>query len=932
MKNRFSTIDVFAVLHDLKRLEGLRVANIYNIDQKTYLIKLQHPGEKRFIIFESGIKIYITKLEWPKAQFPSSFSMKLRKHIKQKRLIHVQQLGIDRVVDMQFGSEEFACHVLVELYDRGNVVLTDHTYTILNVLRRRTDKDADIKIVVKEKYPLQNIRQEATIPSPAAVEGALKKAKGVETLKRVLSAETHFGPALLEHCLLAAGFEKDVKVSAIHLDETSVNQIMEVCMRAREIYDILRENPSKGYLSFVTQKRSDGSTFESYEEFHPFCFKQFCLSNTREFSSFSDCLDEFFSNLNSQKADLKTLAIEREARKKLDNVRKDHEERIRSLALSRTEKEKLAYLLESNCEIVNKALLVIRSAIANQMTWEMIEEMKVKASKAGDPVASIIADLDLNSNAMTLLLRDSYDKEAQPEKVTIDIGLSAHQNARKLHHEKKAAGDKEQKTIQSSAQALKSAQQKTKQFLETIRMKTDIVKSRQLMWFEKFYWFISSEDYLVIGGRDAQQNELLVKRYLRPGDIYVHADVRGASSVIIRNKSEKNDIPPKTLNEAGVMAVCYSSAWEAKVSASAWWVYHHQVSRTAPSGEYLSSGSFMIRGKKNQLPLCQLVMGFGLLFKLDDDSFERRQGDKKVEQKVMDELRKIESDIEDKKLSLEVGSGKEILLTDNSEEFPDVQLNVDDILGSNAVNETDDCIVLQIGPGSPKETTNNDPQNHQINDRKKETPGSEIKKNRPMTKREKHKAAKIKKKYRDQDEEERKLRLMLLASKPAEALKIEHDGNHSQSVKKVASDLVKGEYDSPASAKTEVVTTKSSGLNKAKDDDENEDENFTLVMEEEDTKMLNSLTWQPYPTDNLLYAVVEVAPYSVVQKFKFKTKLIPGTGKKGKAAKSAIALFQKDKSATMQELSLLRVLSGDESISRNIPGKVKVSAKQLNRK
>lgn len=36
--------------------------------------------------------------------------------------------------------------------------------------------------------------------------------------------------------------------------------------------------------------------------------------------------------------------------------------------------------------------------------------------------------------------------------------------------------------------------------------------------FEKFLWFISSENYLVIAGRDQQQNELIVKRYLRPGE------------------------------------------------------------------------------------------------------------------------------------------------------------------------------------------------------------------------------------------------------------------------------------------------------------------------------------------------------------------------------------------------------------------------------
>ena len=36
--------------------------------------------------------------------------------------------------------------------------------------------------------------------------------------------------------------------------------------------------------------------------------------------------------------------------------------------------------------------------------------------------------------------------------------------------------------------------------------------------FEKFYWFISSDNYLIIGGRDQQQNELVVKKYLNDGN------------------------------------------------------------------------------------------------------------------------------------------------------------------------------------------------------------------------------------------------------------------------------------------------------------------------------------------------------------------------------------------------------------------------------
>ena len=81
---------------------------------------------------------------------------------------------------------------------------------------------------------------------------------------------------------------------------------------------------------------------------------------------------------------------------------------------------------------------------------------------------------------------------------------------------------------------------------------------------------------MVLGGRDQQQNELLVKKHLKAGDIYVHADLHGASSIIIKNPSG-GEVPPKTLNEAGCMAICYSAAWDQKIITNAYWVYNHQV-------------------------------------------------------------------------------------------------------------------------------------------------------------------------------------------------------------------------------------------------------------------------------------------------------------------------------------------------------------------
>jgi len=201
-------------------------------------------------------------------------------------------------------------------------------------------------------------------------------------------------------------------------------------------------------------------------------------------------------------------------------------------------------------------------------------------------------------------------------------------------------------------QALKNAEKKTLQALKDTQIAATVVKSRKVYWFEKFLWFISSENYLVIGlvvvdaarllvsiyrpghvsfdcflclpcqaacwgggfiefsitsmasavllrsrlhadaehqqltrrprrclcrGRDRQQNELLVRRYLTKGDIYVHADMHGASSVVVKNPTGE-EVPPKTLGEAGNFAVCSSSAWDAKVVMAAYWVHHDQVS------------------------------------------------------------------------------------------------------------------------------------------------------------------------------------------------------------------------------------------------------------------------------------------------------------------------------------------------------------------
>lgn len=128
------------------------MANIYDVSGRLYLLKLSRANRKEHLLIESGIRLHTTQYIKNQKDLPSGFSMKLRKHLRTKKVENIAQLGIDRVVDLTFGKGESAYHILVELYASGNVILTDHTYTILSLLRSHKFEE-NARIAVKQEYP-----------------------------------------------------------------------------------------------------------------------------------------------------------------------------------------------------------------------------------------------------------------------------------------------------------------------------------------------------------------------------------------------------------------------------------------------------------------------------------------------------------------------------------------------------------------------------------------------------------------------------------------------------------------------------------------------------------------------------------------------------------------------------------------------------------
>ena len=135
---------------------------------------------------------------------------------------------------------------------------------------------------------------------------------------------------------------------------------------------------------------------------------------------------------------------------------------------------------------------------------------------------------------------------------------------------------------------------------------------KNLKWYEKLRWFVSSDGILVVCGRDAGTNESVVKKYLEQNDIYLHADIHGAPSVVAKVPS--NSLNDNLLKELGEFSASFSSAWTKNfTSQDVYWVEPDQVSKTPVSGEFVPKGAFIIRGHRNYIRGCKLEISIGLV-------------------------------------------------------------------------------------------------------------------------------------------------------------------------------------------------------------------------------------------------------------------------------------------------------------------------------
>ena len=586
-----SNVDIYTISDELnKLLSGARVDKSFQPTKDIVVVRFHVPGTGRVdLVMQCGSRIHTSQYPLDNPTIPPSFPMLLRKRIKGAHVESIKQHNFDRVVEIKVKKDKYYT-IIVEIFDKGNIILLDEDNNIIQPLKRKQLSSRDISSKREYQFP-----EERGINPIEITHDELKELfeNGDSDVVRTL-AMNGLGSLYSEEILKRANETVEIEKTT-PTAELNDEQIAGIFNALKNLFDDLKEGSIKPQI-VKKDKKEDVVPLNlvKYEDFEK-----------TYYSNFNEACDEFYSKkVNSSIKDVKEAAWNKKVNK-FEKRLALQQETLDNFAKTIEDSQHKGEVIYSNYPSIENIINVVNSARGKGYSFKEIGKILKKAKKDGMAEAQIYESID-KMGVLTLDIDDT--------KLIIDPKLTIPENAETYYEKAKKAKRKSKGAL--------IAIENTKKQLEEIRSKKDIAMEhiavpkkrvkKDLKWYEKLRWFLSSENILVVGGRDANSNENVVKKYLEPNDIYLHADIHGASSTAIKlNGAELND---KILKESGEFAASFSSAWsKGFTTQDVFWVRPDQVSKTPEAGEFLAKGSFVIRGHRNYIRGARVKLAIGIV-------------------------------------------------------------------------------------------------------------------------------------------------------------------------------------------------------------------------------------------------------------------------------------------------------------------------------
>jgi predicted ribosome quality control (RQC) complex YloA/Tae2 family protein len=602
-KKEFTSFDVAAVVRELKDvIADSRVNNVYQLNSKTLLFKLHKPSKPAFrLILEAGRRLHLTSYVVEKPFVPPAFCMALRKYLRNATLVSIEQYEFERVVVFTFKSNAGNLRLVLELFGDGNIILVDEEGKILHALAYKRMRDRNI------------LRGEVFVFAPSGgknpykvsmeeLADALRGFGDVEVV-RGIARFLGIGGVYAEEVLLRAGIERTKPCEGLSDSEV------------RTFFDCLQNlllQVSNGKLEpCIVLDEKDG-----FVDVTPFRLKRYENLKHQFYENFNEALDEFYVRAEAFEKAAVSFEVE-ELKREAERLRRVAESQEKALAKAEVEADAAKHIGDAIYAYSGDLQALLDKFLSEKKAgkeWNQIVSEVLAEKKTGIKPSVFFESFD-GKGLVVYVCVEGLRFSLELRRKLFDVAAQFYERSKKAKQKlagaKAALGETSKKLMEIEAK-IKEAE--ALESVKPVKVLEELEKRRvkHMEWFEKFRWFKSSDGFLVVGGKDAVSNEILIKKYTEPSDVVFHADVVGAPFVVV--KSEGKQPSEQCLKEAAEFAAAYSRGWrEGFATVDVYWVKPEQLSKAGPSGEYVPHGAFVVSGKRNWIRNTPLRVAIGVI-------------------------------------------------------------------------------------------------------------------------------------------------------------------------------------------------------------------------------------------------------------------------------------------------------------------------------
>ena len=586
----FSNFDVFVIVKELDSvLSNSSILNIYEIED-LLLLKINTKNGRKNLIIKRDSRINLTEYDYPIPNYPRQYIMSLRKLLKNRTISKVSQHKFDRIIIIELMYDDKPWKLVIELFNKGNFLLLNEDNIIKIAKKYRKFKDRDILANREYKFPESHKYDFLTIDKKDFYD--LFSVPNVEIVRNI-SRQIHISGLYSEEICHRANIDK--KTLTENLSDKDYDDLFDAFRR-------LRNNLLFGEIEAQIIFDQNGKEISVL----PFEIDLLKKNSKKKFPSFNEAVDEYYSKIDSV-----SLISPKDQRIQdlIKNQKKILKNQLEYLEESKKKKKKwyeIGEFIYNNLHSLEKLHYVILNAREKGYNWDEINNKLNNAKREKMNEAEFFERI-IPSKKQLLLKLNEYE-------VYTDLMKSIGENANQIYKK----GKKAEKKIIGTLEAIKKSQdtiEKLEIEKESIEMEVDfLLKKPRKKWYEKFRWFKTSDNFLIIGGRDSTSNEIIFKKHLEPTELGFHTNFPGSPLVVIKNP-ENQEITPIALEETAIFVASFSRAWKENWGVvDVFYVKPDQISKSPPSGEFLSKGSFIISGKKNFIKNVKTELAIGLIF------------------------------------------------------------------------------------------------------------------------------------------------------------------------------------------------------------------------------------------------------------------------------------------------------------------------------